>query len=281
MTSRQASRVAAICWIVLGPVLASAAAAQATAPATDSARKFEITDNSFLVEEAFNQEPRIFQNILSWAWSKNGDWTASFTQEWPLFSKTHQLSYTIPLSRGDAGTGINDVLLNYRYQVWDETERHPALSPRLSVVLPTGNARDGFGSDVVGLQVNVPFSKQVRDFYFHWNAGWTWLPRVASSERVPTFVNLTSPQLAGSVIWRLSPMVNLMLETVWQFEESVDTGPGVVSDRRVIISPGFRRGWNVGNRQIVVGAATPITHENGDASAALLTYFSYELPFKQ
>ncbi|HET9768159.1 MAG TPA: hypothetical protein VFS60_15000, partial [Thermoanaerobaculia bacterium] len=35
-------------------------------PATDSSRKWEITDNSFLVEEAFNQERGVFQNIATW-----------------------------------------------------------------------------------------------------------------------------------------------------------------------------------------------------------------------
>lgn len=278
MTLRQSSHVLAFCWISWSPLLSQTAAAQATAAITDSSRKFEITDNSFLVEEAFNQEPHIFQNIASWAWSGNGEWAASFTQEWPLFVKAHQLSYTIPLSSGDAGAGFNDVLLNYRYQLFDETEGHPAVSPRLSVVIPTGDDGHGFGSGVVGLQVNVPFSKQVRDFYFHWNAGWTWLPRVRLNDGLGTHVNLTSPQLAGSIILRLAPMLNVMLETVWQSEES-DEGSGVADRQRVIISPGFRRGWNIGNRQIVIGAAIPITKEKGDTNAAVLTYFSYELPF--
>ena len=80
MTPRQGSHVLGICWIAVGPVLSSAAAAQATAPISDSAHKFAITDNSFLVEEAFNQEPRIFQNIASWTRDGHGDWNASFTQ---------------------------------------------------------------------------------------------------------------------------------------------------------------------------------------------------------
>ena len=280
MTRRQGSRVLGICLIAIGPVLSSVAAAQATAPINDSAHKFGITDNSFLVEEAFNQEPRIFQNIASWTWSRRGDWDASFTQEWPLVGKTHQFSYTIPFSGGDQGAGVNDVLLNYRYQVWDETLGHPAVAPRVSVVLPTGNVRDGFGSGVAGAQVNVAFSKQLRDLYVHWNAGWTWLPGIALSEGDGARVNLTSPQLAASAIWRLRPMFNVMLETVLRFEESVQDGSEIVDERSVIISPGFRRGWNIGDRQIVVGAALPVTNGASGTSAALLTYFSYELPFK-
>ena len=40
-------------------------------------------DNSFLVEEAFNQEAGVFQNIFGAA-RRNGHWGATFTQEWPV-----------------------------------------------------------------------------------------------------------------------------------------------------------------------------------------------------
>ena len=63
-------------------------------------------------------------------------------------------------------------------------------------------------------------------------------------------------------------------------EESVQDGRGVVEERSVIISPGFRRGWNIGDRQIVIGAAVPVTKGDSGTSAAMLTYFSYELPFR-
>jgi len=77
-----------------------------------------------------------------------------------------------------------------------------------------------------------------------------------------------TPHLAGSGIWRVAPMLNLMIEGVVEFEESAT------------LSPGFRRGWNIGEHQIVVGAAVPVTRENGMVTAAILTYFSYELPFR-
>jgi hypothetical protein len=66
-----------------------------------------ISDNSFLVEEAYNQEPGVVQHIFNWVWGwddEDGDRTRSFdflfTQEWPVFSQRHQFSYAIPLSRG-------------------------------------------------------------------------------------------------------------------------------------------------------------------------------------
>ena len=54
---------------------------------------FRITDNSFLVEEAFNQEKGVFQNIFGMT-RIGGTLAATFTQEWPVPAKAHQLSYT-------------------------------------------------------------------------------------------------------------------------------------------------------------------------------------------
>jgi hypothetical protein len=232
------------------------AGAQVPAP-TDSSRKWEITDNSFLVEEAFNQEPGVVQNIFTWTRARDGVWNAGFTQEWPAPGMTHQLSYTLVYLNNGHARGIGDALLNYRYQLRTETSGGPAIAPRVSVVLPTGRESDDLGGGTAGLQVLVPASKQFGNFYVHANAGYTWLPSVQRTGVA-----------AASGIWRVSPMFNLMLEGVVALNESA------------IISPGFRRGWNFGDRQLVLGAAIPITRADGRSTAALLTYFSYELPFR-
>ena len=152
-----------------------------------------ITDNSFLVEEAFNQEAKIFQNIFNWT-RVNDVWLASFTQEWPVPGQRHQLSYTLLVTGGNNVDGFGDTLINYRLQVLDEVPGHPAFSPRVSAILPTGSR--AVGAHQGGVQVNLPFSKQHKDFYFHWNAGLTWLPRENRGD-------LLSQLLAGSAIYRI------------------------------------------------------------------------------
>lgn len=237
--------------------LPALAGAQPAAGTHAAASKWEITDNSFLVEESFNQESGVFQNIFTWTRSRNGEWMASFTQEWPAPDVTHQFSYTVPFGRVGNHPGVGDVLLNYRYQLLQEHGRYPAISPRISVILPTGREGDGLGSGVTGLQFNMSASKQFGDLYLHANAGATWLPDIE---------NL--PHVAGSAIWRLSPMLNLLVETFVEINEATT------------LSPGFRRGWNFGDRQLVIGVAVPVTRAAGSTSTALLTYFSYELPFR-
>ena len=123
--------------------------------ALGSDRPWEIVDNSFLIEEAFNQEEGIFQNIFSWTLRRPGEWNATFTQEWPVPGKKHQFSYTIPLSSNEVAVGIDDVFVNYRYQLIDETAKRPALAPRLSMIVPTGNADTGLGTGAVGLPMSA------------------------------------------------------------------------------------------------------------------------------
>lgn len=66
-----------------------------------------IQDNSFLVEEAYNQEAGIVQHISTFQIQRGtSDFDASFTQEWPVGSIKHQLSYDIPVSRIGSHTGL-------------------------------------------------------------------------------------------------------------------------------------------------------------------------------
>jgi DtxR family Mn-dependent transcriptional regulator len=243
---------------------------------------FQIVDNSFLVEEAFNQDPGIFQNLSS-ASFVNGNWGLQFTQEWPVVSKAHQLSYSLTAVDNGIGSGFGDLQVNYRYQAVTEGPGRPAFSPRASLILPTGDVPRLRGSGSVGLQVNLPFSKQTRDWYWHWNSGFTWLPRAESLavDGRGDRVDLMSPFLAGSAIYRLRPMVNLMLETVVRFDEV--TGEGTVTHREnaFVLSPGVRTGWNIGEQQVIVGAAVPVTWIDGRTETGLIVYLSYELPFKK
>jgi len=250
-------------------LVALLAQAPSAAPAQEP---FKIVDNSFLVEEAFNQEPRIVQNIVNWS-RQNGDWLLTYTQEWPAPGVRHQLSYTIPFD----ASGIGDAYLNYRLQVLEEGPGRPAFAPRVSAIVPTGR-----GPSSPGLQTNLPFSKQRGDWYFHWNGGVTWV-------RAPEHVSLITPALAGSAIYRLEPMVNLMLESVLSFDQRVvapapssTASAGRERGHTFTLSPGVRGGWNLDpETQVIVGAAVPVSWTEGKTSAGIFGYFSYELPFKR
>ena len=68
--------IAAFCLamlLLLATPDATRAQSAQSAPIADASRPFEIADNSFLVEEAFNQPAGVFQNIFGLARS-GGTW---------------------------------------------------------------------------------------------------------------------------------------------------------------------------------------------------------------
>jgi len=238
-------------------------------------RPFEIADNSFLVEEAFNQDRGIFQNIFTALVTEGGEWETGFTQEWPLFTQAHQFSYTLQYLNVN-GAGLGDLLINYRFQALMERAGVPAFSPRVSLILPSGNADEERGNGGTGWQVNLPFSKQLNDVYVHWNAGFTHLPSATAADG--TEASLFVPHLAASGIFRMRPMLHLMLESVVRWEEDIDEGE-TRHDTAVTVSPGLRFGWNTGDAQTILGFAMPLGFGRGDTTVAMFAYFSYELPF--
>jgi hypothetical protein len=227
-----------------------------TAPSAPA--RFQIEDNSFLVEEALNQEPGIFQNIVVFTRTRGNAWSGSFTQEWPLGSQRHQGSITVPFSYFDGSGDVGNVLLNYRLQVTDGGDGRPAFSPRVSVV-----GRRGW-------QVNLPVSQQAGRVYLHGNVGNTWISELGDWA--------STPFVAGSIIYAARPMLNLMLEAYSEWQPAALAGAGRA--RATTIAPGLRGGWNVGDAQVILGLAVPITR--GDVrDHGVLGYLSYELPFKR
>jgi DtxR family Mn-dependent transcriptional regulator len=290
--ARAASKVLVelIVAVVMLVIAAHGAIAQTTTtppPRGTPSEPFAITDNSFFIEEAFNQEPGVFQNIVGLLHDDGSRWAMGFTQEWPAPSMRHQLSYTLTLaSVTGGGRGPGDALINYRYQLLEEGPGRPAMSPRVSVILPTGNEAQGLSTGGWGWQFNVPMSKQVGDFYVHANAGLTWFPSletvhaVGSNSGSGAGVSIESPFAGGSAIYRLRPMFHLMLESLVTWQDDALRVSGTARQRIAVVSPGVRGGWNVGDAQVVLGAAIPISRVEGDTSVGVFGYFSYELHFK-
>ncbi|MDQ3223083.1 MAG: transporter, partial [Gemmatimonadota bacterium] len=175
----------------------------------------QIQDNSFLLEEAYNQESGIVQHISTFARPSGGNaWAYSFTQEWPLGGIRHQLSYILPVQNDAGGTGLGDIALNYRYQLLGHPDARVVLAPRLSLLLPTGNDEQGRGSGGPGLQTNLPLSVVLGpQVVGHLNAGATVTPSAKSP--LGDEATTTSFNLGASAIWLLRPSFNLMVEALW------------------------------------------------------------------
>lgn len=244
-----------------------------------------IEDNSYFIEEAYNQEDRVVQHINNgyYTFGPVKNFMYSFTQEWPVSSQKHQFSYTVGYSWLDSKTvkGIPDFLLNYRYQLTGHDD-FLTMSPRFSIILPTGNEKKGLGNGVLGYQINLPMSKRLTNsFVCHANIGFTLLPRVKSTDTNGAEVKNTNwnINLGGSIIWLLSSNFNFMLEGVQNISSVADASNKIVTVNQTIISPGFRYAIDANNLQIVPGLAFPISIQDGRSDTGLFFYLSFEHPF--
>ena len=250
-----------------------------------------IQDNSFFVEEAYNQEPGIVQHIINvpaFFTSRDKEVSFIFTQEWPIFSQTHQFSYTIPYTFTESENGFRDIFLNYRLQALMEGERTPAFAPRFSLITPAGDASKSFGHGRLGYEINLPFSKIVSErVTLNFNAGVFLFPDVNDRD-------LWDYNLGGSAIYAVTRDFNLLLEAVAVWEEDVadpaeslaapptTNDPARRTDRTVtaLFSPGARYAFNLPNDlQIVVGAAVPIGLTSDSPDWGIFFYCSFEHPF--
>ena len=249
-----------------------------------------ISDNSFFVEEAYNQEPGVVQHILTAFYNRDitpgsddESLDFSFTQEWPLFSQTHQLSYTLPYSFAESGNrarnGLGDLLLNYRYQAFFDERSLAAFAPRLSLILPSGDSRRGFGEDTVGGQINLPFSTAIGSRWFaHLNIGATFLPDAASARRR----DLRHFNLGASAIYAGTRDVHFLCEWIGNWEEGLNSHDRRRREFSSILSPGVRKAFNFSNgSQLVLGVAAPFGLTGSAPDYGIFLYVSFEHFFER
>lgn len=250
-------------------LLPSAAASQDPPP---------IRDNSFLIEEAYNQEPGVVQHILLFARDRvTRDWELGFTQEWPFLNQNHQLSYSIPLVSAAGSAGIGDAALNYRYR-WLALRRAESVV-RISALLPTGSAERGTGTGGAGIELNMPVSVEIgRGLATHWNVGGSVIPSARAEDGTRRAAN---ELFAGaSLVWLLHPMLNLLTESVWSRAETPAVGGTRTSETSLTLVPGVRGAINLrSGAQIVPGAGLTLDARDGMRVSGLLLYLSFEHGF--
>lgn len=233
-----------------------------------------IEDNSFLIEEAYNQEPGVIQHISTFEYLKDKTWSYTLTDEWPVPRETHQLSATIPLLNTGA-TGIGDIFLNYRYQAILKPQF--AFSPRFSLLLPTGNYKKGLGSGVPGYQVSFPFSLILsHKIVTHYNIGLTLIPGANNTDGSKS--DLVTFNYGMSVILLVNKNFNFMLEMFGNntSAKSVNTTKNTGS---LILNPGFRYAFNFkSGLQIVPGMAFPVGIGPSNGVSGIFLYLSFEHP---
>jgi hypothetical protein len=243
-----------------------------------------IQDNSFLIEEAYNQEPGVIQHISFFSrQSQNHSWVYTFTQEWPINGIKNQFSYTLGATHAGefpgSGAGIGDTALNYRYQLVGSGETRLAIAPRFSVLIPSGDPQYGRGYGGTGLQTNTAISFVLnKHLVSHTNLGATWVPNAtdAIGEQAAT----VGYNLGQSFIWLAHPRFNVMLETTYSDNEGIAGPSKTQRSKDLLMSPGVRWAYNFKNGlQIVPGVAVPLGVGPSSGDKGVILYLSFEHPW--
>ncbi|HWA15945.1 MAG TPA: hypothetical protein VG817_05920 [Gemmatimonadales bacterium] len=245
----------------------------ASAPLRLCAQKLE--DNSFLIEEAYNQPTRVVQHI-STAELLHGATAFSFTQEWPLGGPQHQLSYSLFLDVDDGST-LGDALLNYRFQALGAEGEKLWAAPRVSAILPVGNGSKLGGNGGWGVDLALPVSWEAsRRLTLHGNLGATVRPDAENAAGDHAFT--MEPYFGGSAILFLTPKFNLLAESVWRHGEAVVAEDVSQGSWVQTVTLGARVGFDLpGDVQVVPGVAWMPAVD--DVPTRSFVYFSIEHGF--
>jgi len=228
-----------------------------------------IEDNSFYIEEAYNQDLRVVQHIFTTEVfpSKDEGVNMTFTQEWRVGGLNHQLSYTFVYPTAESGPAF--LFANYRYQLFNKYY-WACVSPRLSLFLPLRSP--GASIDRIGAQVNIPASKRLGEFFVaHFNLGATFDRTFCGTENEDA--TTTTWDIGGSLIWLQSGNFNLMLEAL---ELVTPSEPRL---NRFLLSPGARFAINLDRTQIVPGIGFPAEFTRQGTTTGFFLYLSVEHPY--
>lgn len=255
-------------------------------------------DNSFLFDEAINQEKGIMQYVSNLYFDNvnGGNLLYNFTQEIPVGGEQHQLNYSIlyhidrVTPTGQRSSGFGDIAIGYHYKVSGKRDKLMVI-PGISIIIPTGNSQEGRGIGGPGIQSTVTFTKRLSHrLVTHYNIGYTFISQADrysySKTDSPVLAyerNLNYAGIGAGATWYVTRKTVLFTELISNFVKDIRQD-GTLRNRNIsTINPGFRFAIDANNVQIVPGISTPIILTDGAFSRiGIFFYLSIEteyLPF--
>jgi hypothetical protein len=250
----------------------------------------KIEDNSFLVDEAFNQEKGVMQYTSNFYWSDmNSNCMAyTFTHEIPVFSNHHQVSYTLQYNFSQPfgtsrNSGPGDMTIGYTYLATGKDDWLMTV-PQINFIIPTGDPARGLGNGGFGGKLSLALTKRLSGaIVTHYNISYTTIYK--ADYYINTFQaesrkgekNIKVNTFAASVIWYPASRFNLMLESVANYVNGIGVNGSNLRGWQVISNPGVRFAADLNKALLVAGVSCPITFDSNSADqAGILIYLSIE-----
>lgn len=230
-----------------------------------------VEDNSFLLEEAYNQNPGEIQLIQRYQTFQHERPEYGVEIEAPITDNTHQFSLAIGRQEN-----LSDLEVGYRFQAINVEGK--MLTEGLRIILPTGSLRNESDHGVVGYEwlqsATVVFNEKISN---HWNLGVRVYPN-AESPSTSDDRTLTNFIGGTSLVYYYQEDLNFLLEGLFESEEMIDDRGEIESEVRFTLNPGVRFAWNIDwqKSQIVPGIAFPVVFNDEKTNPGVFFYFSWE-----
>lgn len=248
----------------IAPLLLLAVAAPAAAQTPNEAEGAEsIEVNGFFVEEAYNQEAGMLQQIVTATAARHGGWGGDYSQEWPIFSERHQLDLALGVGEGAGVTGVG---AEYRYLLLGGEDAVFSLAPGIEAAW---SREEGEWELEAMLPASVRLSETL-----------VANTNVGVSFAVDDFDGKPGLTLGEGLVWRPQPRLNLLMEAVWSRGEPLLGEASEGEDESLIVSPGLQYAFSLRDDvRLVPGIAFPVGVGPSDGQRAVMLYLSLEHPF--
>jgi hypothetical protein len=251
--------------------------------------ELKIEDNSFLVDEAFNQEKGVMQFISNFHWSNISlhCMTYAFRHEIPV-NNYHQISYTLqynfsqPFGKTNY-SGPGDISIGYTYLAAGKDD-WLMMVPQINFILPTGDPAKGLGNGGFGGKLGLALTKRLsRAVVTHYNISCTMIYKAdyymktlqAESRKAERNINIKT--FATSLIWYPTARFNLMFESVVNLLNDVQANGSSIQVWQVTSNPGLRFAFDLKKALMVTGVSFPFNFDNNSKDqTGFFMYLSLE-----
>lgn len=248
-----------------------------------------LQDNSFLVNEAYNQDPDQVQHVLTgWYFPNPSVWVLTFDDQWPVAGQKHQMDLYVPFGTQGAidPHGFGDIQIGYQYQAKLQGEGSSfSFAPGVKLSLPTGSWTKGLGFGCPGVVLGLPFSKRLSEHVeVHLNLGGSWYPNAKTLDDTGATVkgSLSTLSEGASIVIHVNPTLNLSLELVGAQAEALGERRRKLWGDTVFLSPGLAHAINFkSGAQLTLGASVPFGLNRQSPSSSLFLYVSLEHAFRK
>jgi hypothetical protein len=161
------------------------------------------------------------------------------------------------------GKHIGDVALNYRYQLAGSGDSKFAMTPRFTLILPTGDWRREATVPSATTSRSRRASAPSERWNFHFDAGETTVPHTRGVAHVLV--------LADNIVWLPRKRLNAMVETLYQRADRVTS---------IVINLAVRWPTTFSGLQIVPAIGFPFGVGPSARERSVILYVSFEHPFR-